>query len=80
MSSFSKNKIAIPDYAINKLRKHLNQIRKDYLEKIGEMKGDQNVPISEESQKKKDLIKMINSTNLTKEKIEMIEASLKDMK
>ena len=80
MSSFSKNKIAIPDYAINKLRKHLNQIRKDYLEKIVEMKGDQNVPISEESQKKKDLIKMINSTNLTKEKIEMIEASLKDMK
>tara|TARA_B110000902_G_scaffold260703_1_gene334120 strand:+ start:77 stop:1261 length:1185 start_codon:yes stop_codon:yes gene_type:complete len=78
MSSFSKNKIAIPDYAINKLRKHLNQIRKDYLEKIVEMKGDQNVPISEESQKKKDLIKMINSTNLTKEKIEMIETSLKD--
>jgi hypothetical protein len=26
------------------------------------------------------LIKMINSTNLTKEKIEMIETSLKDMK
>ena len=40
----------------------------------------QNVPISEESQKKKDLIKMINSTNLTKEKIAMIEASLKDKK
>ena len=80
MSSFSKNKIAIPDYAISRLRKHLNQIRKDYLEKMGEMKDYQKEPISEELQKKKDLIKMINNTNLSKEEMQKIEASLKDIK
>ena len=77
MSSFSKNKIAIPDYAINRIRKHLNQIRKDYLEKIGEMREDRKEPISEELQKKKELIRMINNTNLSTDEMKKIEASLK---
>ena len=77
MSSFSKNKIAIPDYAINRIRKHLNQIRKDYLEKIGEMREDRKEPISEELQKKKELIRMINNTNLSKEEIQKIKDILK---
>ena len=80
MSSFSKNKIAIPDYAISRLRKHLNQIRKDYLEKIGEMKEDQKKPISEELQKRKDLIRMFNNKNLNKEEMQKIETILKDIK
>ena len=80
INSFSKNKIAIPNYAISKLRKHLKQISTDYLQKISEMKDDQKKPISEELQKKKDLIKMINNINLSKEEMQKIEASLKDMK
>ena len=44
------------------------------------MKDDQKKPISEELQKKKDLIKMINNINLSKEEMQKIEASLKDMK
>ena len=80
MSSFSKNKIAIPDYAKNRIRKHLNQIRKDYLEKIGEMREDRKEPISEELQKKKELIRMINNTNLSTDEMQKIEASLKDNK
>ena len=80
MNSFSKNKIVVPDYAVNKFRKHLNQIRKDYLEKTGEMKNDQREPISEELQNKKNLIKMINNTNLSKEEMQKIEASLKSVK
>jgi hypothetical protein len=44
------------------------------------MKDYQKEPISEELQKKKDLIKMINNTNLSKEEMQKIEASLKDMK
>ena len=80
MSSFSKSQIIIPDYAINKFRKHLNQIRKDYQEKTSEMEENQNEPISEELQKKKELIRIIKNTNLTKEEILKIEATLKDIK
>jgi hypothetical protein len=80
MSSFSKNKIAIPDYAVSKLRKHLKQISKDYLQKIGEMREDQKKPPSEELQKKKELIRMINNTNLSKEQMQKMEASLKENK
>ena len=80
MSSFSKNKIAIPDYAKNRLRKHLNQIRKDYLVKVNEMKENDKEPISEELQKKKELIRMINNTYLSKEEIQKIENSLKNNK
>ena len=77
MSSFSKNKIAIPDYAKNRLRKHLNQIRKDYLIKVNEMKEYDKEPISEELQKQKDLIKVINKKNLNIEEIQKIKDILK---
>ena len=77
MSSFSKNKIAIPDYAKNRLRKHLNQIRKDYLVKVNEMKEYDKEPISEELQKQKDLIKVINKKNLNIEEIQKIKDILK---
>ena len=77
MSSFSKNKIAIPDYAKNRLRKHLNQIRKDYLIKVNEMKEYNKEPISEELQKQKDLIKVINKKNLNIEEIQKIKDILK---
>jgi hypothetical protein len=77
MSSFSKNKIAIPDYAKNRLRKHLNQIRKDYLIKVNEMKEYDKEPISEELQKQKDLIKVINKKNLNMEEIQKIKDILK---
>ena len=77
MSSFSKNKIAIPDYAKNRLRKHLNQIRKDYLVKVNEMKENDKEPISEELQKQKDLIKVINKKNLNIEEIQKIKDILK---
>jgi hypothetical protein len=80
MSSFSKNKIAIPDYAVSKLRKHLKQISKDYLQKISEIREDLKEPISEELQKKKELIRMINNTNLSKEEMQKMEASLKGNK
>ena len=80
MSSFSKNKIVIPNYAISKLRKHLKQISKDYLKKISEMRVDPQ-PLSEELQKQKDLIRMINNKNLSKEEMKKkFNDFLKDIK
>ena len=44
------------------------------------MRKDRKEPISEELQKKKELIRIINNTNLSKEEMQKIEASLKDNK
>ena len=80
--TYSKNKITIPKFAISKFRKHLIQIRKDYLEKIGRMHDDVESaePVNETFRKKKELIKMLKSKIFTDEELSKIEASIKEIK
>ena len=52
----SKTKVNIPGYAVNKMRKSLIQIRKDYLEKIAQMKeNEEKEPINPTLKKKQEL-------------------------
>ena len=44
------------------------------------MRDDQKKPISEELQKQKDLIRMLNNKNLNKEEMQKIETILKNIK
>ena len=57
----SKNQVNIPDYARNKIRKSLIQVRKDYLEKVNLMNGENKEPINETLKKKNELIKHAES-------------------
>ena len=60
-----KTKVIIPGYAESKIRKSLVQIRKDYLEKIGQMREDQaKEPINETLKQKRELNRIINNENL----------------
>ena len=60
-----KTKVIIPGYAESKIRKSLVQIRKDYLEKIGQMREDQEKePVNETLKQKRELNRIINNENL----------------
>ena len=63
-----KTKVTIPGYAESKIRKSLVQIRKDYLEKIGQMREDQEKePVNETLKQKRELNRIINNKNLDDE-------------
>ena len=63
-----KTKVIIPGYAESKIRKSLVQIRKDYLEKIGQMREDQvKEPVNETLKQKRELNRIINNENLDDE-------------
>ncbi len=63
-----KTKVIIPGYAESKIRKSLVQIRKDYLEKIGQMREDQEKePVNETLKQKRELNRIINNENLDDE-------------
>ena len=54
-----KTKVIIPGYAESKIRKSLVQIRKDYLEKIGQMREDQEKePVNETLKQKRKKIRV----------------------
>ena len=75
----SKNQVNIPDYAKNKIRKCINQIRKDYSEKINQINDEVKEPINETLKKKNELIKMLKNTVLNEEKLIKIEKSIKEL-
>jgi len=77
-----KNKVNIPLYAVNKLRKSLIKTRKDYLEKInlmGDNESDKE-PLNEILKKKNKLIKMLKNKIFTDEDLSKIESSIKKLK
>ena len=73
----SKNQVNIPDYAKNKIRKCINQIRKDYSEKINQINDEIKEPINENLKKRNELIRMIKNSVLTHEELTKIEKSIK---
>ena len=73
----SKNQVNIPDYAKNKIRKCINQIRKDYSEKINQINDEVKEPIDENLKKRNELIRMIKNSVLTHEELTKIEKSIK---
>lgn len=73
----SKNQVNIPGYAYSKIRKCLIQIRKDYLEKINLMNGENKEPINETSKKKNELIRMLKNSVLNEDELIKIENSIK---
>jgi len=75
----SKNQVNIPDYAKNKIRKCVNQIRKDYSEKINQINDEVKEPINETLKKKNELIKMLKNTVLNEEKLLKIKKSIKEL-
>ena len=75
----SKNQVNIPDYAINKLRKSLLPIRKEYLEKINEMNSENKEPINETLKKKNELIRMLRNSVLNDDELVKIEKSIKEL-
>ena len=74
----SKNQVNIPDYARNKIRKSLIQIRKDYLEKVNLMNGENKEPINETLKKKNELIRMLRNSVLNEDELVKIEKSIKE--
>ena len=79
MDNRLKNQVNIPDYAKNKIRKCINQIRKDYSEKINQINDEVKEPINETLKKKNELIKMLKNTVLNEEKLIKIEKSIKEL-
>ena len=75
----SKNQVNIPDYAKNKIRKCLIQVRKDYIEKINLINSEENEPINETQKKKNELIRIIRSKILSNEDLFKIEASIEEL-
>ena len=76
-----KTKVIIPGYAESKIRKSLVQIRRDYLEKIGQMREDvEKEPINETLKKKNELIRLIKSEILNEEDLEKINKKIKDFR
>ncbi len=75
-----KTKVIIPGYAENKIRKSLIKIRKDYLEKIGQIREDQeNEPVNETLKKKNELIRMLRNSVLNDDELLKIEKSIKEL-
>ena len=75
----SKNQVNIPGYAYSKIRKCLIQIRKDYLEKVNLMNGENKQPINETLKKKNELIRMLRNSVLNDEELVKIEKSIKEL-
>lgn len=75
----SKNQVNIPGYAYSKIRKCLIQIRKDYLEKVNLMNGENKEPINETLKKKNELIRMLRNSVLNDEELVKIEKSIKEL-
>ena len=75
----SKNQVNIPDYARNKIRKSLIQVRKDYLEKVNVMNGENKEPINEILKKKNELIRMLRNSVLNEDELVKIEKSIKEL-
>ena len=75
----SKNQVNIPGYAYSKIRKCLIQIRKDYLEKVNLMNGENKQPINETSKKKNELIRILRNSVLNEEELVKIEKSIKEL-
>ena len=75
----SKNQVNIPGYAYSKIRKCLIQIRKDYLDKINLMNGENKEPINETLKKKNELIRMLRNSVLNDEELVKIEKSIKEL-
>ena len=75
----SKNQVNIPGYAYSKIRKCLIQIRKDYLEKVNLMNGENKQPINETLKKRNELIRMLRNSVLNKEELVKIEKSIKEL-
>ena len=76
----SKTKVNIPGYAVNKMRKSLIQIRKDYLEKIAQMKeNEEKEPINPTLKKKQELIRILKNKVLNDEDLSKIESSIKEL-
>ena len=69
----------IPGYAYSKIRKCLIQIRKDYLEKVNLMNGENKQPINETLKKRNELIRMLRNSVLNKEELVKIEKSIKEL-
>ena len=77
----SKTKVNIPGYAQSKIRKSLVQIRRDYLEKIGQMKEDEEKePINETLKKKKELNRIINNEIFNDEDLLKLKDYIKKIK
>ena len=72
----SKNQVNIPDYAINKLRKSLLPIRKEYLEKLNEMNSENKEPINETLKKKNELIRMLRNSVLNDDELVKLKNQL----
>ena len=76
-----KTKVIIPGYAESKIRKSLVQIRKDYLEKIGQMREDQEKePVNETLKQKRELNRIINNENLDDEDLLKLKEYIKKIK
>ena len=75
----SKNQVNIPGYAYSKIRKCLIQIRKDYLEKVNLINGENKEPINETLKKKNELIRMLRNSVLNDEELVKIEKSIKEL-
>ena len=75
----SKNQVNIPDYARNKIRKSLIAIRKEYLDKINEMRSENKEPINETLKKKNELIRMLRNSVLNDDELVKIEKSIKEL-
>lgn len=75
----SKNQVNIPGYAYSKIRKCLIQIRKDYLEKVNLMNGENKEPINETLKKKNELIRILRNSVLNDEELVKIEKSIKEL-
>ena len=75
----SKNQVNIPGYAYSKIRKCLIQIRKDYLDKINLMNGENKEPINETLKKKNELIRMLRNSVLNEDELVKIEKSIKEL-
>jgi len=77
----SKTKVNIPGYAVDKMRKSLIQIRKDYLEKIGQMReNEEREPINPTMKKKHEIIRMLKNKVLNDEDLSKIESSIRELK
>ena len=76
-----KTKVIIPGYAESKIRKSLVQIRKDYLEKIGQMREDQEKePVNETLKQKRELNRIINNENLDDEDLLKVKEYINKIK
>ena len=70
--TYSKNKVIIPSYAINKIRKSLIHIRRDYIEKINQLRDKEKEPINETLKRKNEIIRMLKNKLINEEELSKI--------